>query len=78
MDQKIMAMVEIFRTDVNNKRLAAKILKALQSEFPECDFNFDLDDCDRILRVQTSGNVECIKIMQLVKEYAISISRFEE
>lgn len=69
-------MVEIFRTDVKNKRLAAKILKALQSKFPECHFNFDMDDCDRILRVQSSGNVECIKIMQLVKEYAIGISHF--
>ena len=71
-------MVEIFRTDVKNKRLAAEVVKALQSKFPECDFNFDLDDCDRILRVQSKGTVECIKVMELVKEYAVGISQFEE
>jgi len=72
-------MVEIFRTNVKSKRLAGKILKALQANLPAFHFNFDLDDCDRILRVQSNGKpVECHKIMQIVQGHEIEISLFEE
>ena len=72
-------MVEIFRTNVKNKRLAGKILKALQEHLPAFYFNFDLEDCDRILRVQSNEcPVECVKIIQIVKGYSIEISLFED
>jgi hypothetical protein len=72
-------MVEIFRTNVKNKMLAGIVLKALQSHLPTFNFNFDLDDCDRILRVQSNGNpVEYLKIIQIVKGLSIEISLFED
>ncbi len=72
-------MVEIFKTNVKSKRLAGKVLKSLQSHLPAFHFNFDLDDCDRILRVQTNGcPVECIKIIQIVKGHEIDISLLED
>jgi hypothetical protein len=72
-------MVEIFRTNVKNKKLAGKILKVLQAHLPAFNFNFDLDDCDKILRVQSNNTpVECSKIMQIVKGYSIEISLFED
>lgn len=72
-------MVEIFRTNVKSKRLAGKVLKVLQAHLPAFKFNFDLDDCDHILRVQSNGiPVECLKIMQIVKGQSIEISRFED
>jgi hypothetical protein len=43
--------VEIFRTNIQNKRTATKILRELNRRFPECEINFDLEDCDNILRV---------------------------
>jgi len=46
-------MVEIFKTNVSNKRLAGRVLKALHRQLPAYAFNFDLEDCDRILRAQT-------------------------
>jgi len=46
-------MVEIFKTNVNGKRAAGRVLKALHMHLPACSFNFDLEDCDRILRAQT-------------------------
>jgi len=45
-------MIAIFKTDVKNKQLAERVLNALYSIWPGCCFNFDLDDCDSILRVQ--------------------------
>lgn len=72
-------MVEIFRTDVKSKRLAGKILKALQLNLPAFHFNFDLDDCDRILRVQSNGlPFEYSRIMQIVRGHEVEISVLEE
>lgn len=48
-------MVEIFKTDVIKKNKANEILTELQHEFPNLKINFDLDDCDRILRVEGQG-----------------------
>ncbi len=68
-------MVEIFKTNVNTKRQANGILKVLHAHLPACHFNFDLDDCDRILRVQTSNcPVEIQTIIQIVNHYSIEIS----
>lgn len=72
-------MVEIFRTNVKNKRLAGKVLKALSLHLPAFKFNFDLDDCDRILRAQSDGcPVECRKIIQIVQGHSVEISVWEE
>jgi hypothetical protein len=45
-------MVEIFKTDVSKKSKAKDILSILQKEFPHLKINFDLGDCDNILRVE--------------------------
>ena len=45
-------MVEVFKTNVRNTRQAKLIIQRLAEEFPEHKINFDLSDCDRILRVQ--------------------------
>jgi hypothetical protein len=72
-------MVEIFKTNVKNKRLANSILKKLHARLPSCRFNFDLEDCDRILRAQSTGcPIEVMEIVQIVKENSIKVSLFEE
>jgi len=72
-------MVEIFKTNVNSKKQAGKVLKALNSCLPAYFFNFDLDDCDRILRVKSSGPViETITIIRVVKDHRVEISVFED
>lgn len=44
-------MIEIFKTDVQTKTQAKLILEVLKKGFSEARINFDLADCDRILRV---------------------------
>lgn len=44
-------MVEVFKTNVEDKIIADKITAELQSMFGG-NINFDLDDCDKILRVE--------------------------
>ncbi len=45
-------MVEVFKTNVRNTREAKRIIQKLAEEFPQHKINFDLSDCDRILRIQ--------------------------
>lgn len=45
--------VEIFRTEVSCPKTAAQLLQRLHEVFPHDKFNFDLEDCDRILRVDS-------------------------
>ena len=45
-------MVEVFKTNVEGKELANLLIAKLLTHFPHCKINFDLQDCDRILRVE--------------------------
>ena len=45
------SMIEVFKTNVQ-KQKQAKLLAALSEAFPHYRISFDLDDCDRILRVE--------------------------
>lgn len=60
-------MVEIFRTNVMLAADAEHLLNELQRCFPDMELNFDLDDCDRILRV-AGGRVDPASVMKVVKE----------
>lgn len=75
---KIFVMVEIFKTNVNTKKRAAKVLKYLSTQLPAYFFNFDLDDCDRILRVKSSGPpIEIASIIKLVEAHSVEIRLLE-
>lgn len=72
------ATIEIFKTNVNAPEAASAIIKRLKITFPFYQFNFDLEDSDKILRVESetdSVNVE--KIIFLVKEENIEIEILE-
>lgn len=49
-------MVLVFKTDVEDHRSALELIKILDQEFPGTCINFDLDDCDRILRVVSEAD----------------------
>ena len=51
-------MIEVFKTNVGNIREAKIIIQKLAEEFPEHKINFDLSDCDQILRVQGNDILE--------------------
>jgi hypothetical protein len=73
------SMIEIFKTNVSNKKLAGLILKALQRQLPAYTFNFDLEDCDRILRVQTQGaDIAISAILNVVKNCGAEIQLFAD
>lgn len=59
-------MIEVFKTDVKGVRQAKKIAGLLLQHWPVCRVNFDLEDCDKILRIE--GAEFCAKrIIELLK-----------
>jgi len=60
-------MVEVFKTNVQEFSQAQKLVALLRRHFPGSKINFDLDDCDNILRVE-GNNLPIEKVMTLVIE----------
>ncbi|SDD41041.1 hypothetical protein SAMN05216464_101659 [Mucilaginibacter pineti] len=60
-------MVEIFKTNVENGEQADIILASLYSQIHFIEINFDLEDCDRILRIK-GDEFCCINIIQILKD----------
>ena len=44
--------VDVYRTSVECPEQAKALVQLLLSYFPTSEINFDLDDCDKILRVK--------------------------
>ncbi len=58
-------MVEVFKTNVEEIAESKLIIGQLLAHFPHNKINFDLSDCDRILRVE-GENICPETIMQLL------------
>jgi hypothetical protein len=59
-------MVEVFKTNVSNHTRASGLLEILASRFNEVKFNFDLTDCDNILRAEGTS-VSTVSIVEILK-----------
>ena len=57
-------MVEVFKTNITCKMEADRIVEMIHSRFAGYKANFDLSDCDNILRVQATGGL--VKIIPLL------------
>jgi len=69
-------MIEVFKTNVNRTVQAKRIVDILLEHFPGNKINFDLHDCDKILRVE-GKNFCAEKIMTLVIENGFSCNLLE-
>jgi len=70
-------MVEVFKTNVRKKAQSRLLLCALSEAFPSFKINFDLSDCDKVLRVE-GDNLEALRIMIVVKEHGVACEVLEE
>ena len=64
---KSVQMIEVFKTNVRKQSEAKRVVAVLLKHFPCSKINFDLDDCDKILRVEGDAFV-VERVMNLVKE----------
>ena len=60
-------MIEVFKTNVEEACHAKNVIALLLQHFPESKINFDLHDCDKILRVE-GEHFAAEKIITLVTE----------
>jgi len=61
------SIVEVFRTNITSENIAIDIVKEIHSMFPEISVNFDLDDCDKILRLVTPSYDYVLKVASVVQ-----------
>ena len=65
-----MKIVKVFKTDVRDQTTAKQIAKQLETYFEESRINFDLDDCDNILRIESRHSViGDLEIQELVTKW---------
>jgi hypothetical protein len=59
-------MIYVFKTSVETKREAAKLKLHIDKAIPAAKWNFDLEDVDRILRVDSEENIAA-KIIEMLQ-----------
>lgn len=66
-------MVEVFKTNVIEQRHAAMLVDEIHRNFVNYKANFDLEDCDKILRVKcTKGQMDSSVVINLLKDLGFS------
>lgn len=63
-----MVMVEVFKTNVIETKHARMLKEILKLEY-NYEATFDLEDCDRILRIKHSDTIQSGNIIKLMKNY---------
>jgi hypothetical protein len=58
-------MIEVFKTNVEEACHAKNVIALLLQHFPGSKINFDLNDCDKILRIE-GENFAVEKVIGLV------------
>jgi hypothetical protein len=61
-------MVEVFKTNVQKEEQSKMLRSVLSEVFPSLKINFDLSDCDKVLRVE-GENMEAIRIVTVVQKF---------
>lgn len=67
------SVIEVFKTDVRNVYQASQIQERIEEVFPHFCINFDLDDCDRILRIKSPIAINPADIILIGKEFHVDM-----
>ena len=69
-------MFEVFKTNVQKNEQAEELLTLLHQTFPGNKINFDLDDCDKVLRIE--GKIfTCTNIISVLQQQGFSCNLLE-
>ena len=67
-------MIFVFKTSVKTKMQIKQLKPHIDNTIPRAKWNFDLEDCDKILRIDNEGNV-VFKIIDLLNKHKIPLRR---
>ncbi len=63
-------MVEVFKTDVTDNDEALIFIERIHHSFDGYKANFDLEDCDNILRIHSStGIINCNALISFLRKF---------
>lgn len=63
-------MIEVFKTNVIDQDHANMLVDEICKTFIDYTVNFDLEDCDKILRVKcTTGSIQSSGLIRLLKRF---------
>ncbi len=71
-------MIEVFKTNVNKPAQAEQLVQLIQQTFVGYNANFDLEDCDRILRIKSRTVINSDEVIRLLSRMDISVSVLDE
>lgn len=69
-------MVQVFCTSVESREEVIKIKPFLDTQLTPASWNFDLSDCDRILRVVASEDLSQ-KVIAVLEQYGYTCRELE-
>jgi hypothetical protein len=69
-------MIYVFKTSVRTKSQVRKLQPHIDTMLPAEKWNFDLQDCDRILRIDSEENI-VLKITALLNIHKFSCEELE-
>jgi hypothetical protein len=62
-------MIEVFKTNVKDRQHASMLVDQIHKTFGDYKANFDLEDCDKILRVKSPGSIQPSQLISLLKGF---------
>lgn len=72
----MLSWVLVFKTNIVEREIADSLFQRISSIYPKALINFDLEDCDRILRVEGNG-INANAIIKTLQEQGFECSELE-
>jgi hypothetical protein len=69
-------MIFVFKTSVKTKTQAKKLKPFLDKVLPNAKWNFDLEDCDKILRIESDEQI-ALKVNELLHTHSYKCEELE-
>ena len=69
-------MIYVFKTSVKTKMQAKKLTPHIDKILRNAKWNFDLDDCDKVLRIDSEENV-ILPIINVLKNHNFECEELE-
>ncbi|MBU3024741.1 hypothetical protein Q4603_18755 [Zobellia galactanivorans] len=67
-------MIEVYKTNILKKKQVKGIKKQIKNKFPNYCVDFDIEDCDHILRIETFNEaLDNDVIINIVQELGFDI-----
>jgi hypothetical protein len=67
-------MVEVFKTTVSDSFYAKLLIRRINARYPAHRVNFDLSDCDRILRIEAQEVINTDDIIGIIRRFGYHAS----